>query len=50
MGNTRKYLAELIGTFALVLFGCGSVISVVAFLGCTYHRWNHSRYCLERLI
>ena len=26
MGNTRKYLAELIGTFALVLFGCGSVV------------------------
>ena len=26
MENIRKYIAELIGTFALVLFGCGSAV------------------------
>ena len=31
---TRKYLAELIGTAALVLFGCGSV-AIVGYLGAT---------------
>jgi len=34
MDNARKYLAELIGTFALVLFGCGSaVIGNAAIIG-----------------
>lgn len=36
MNNTRKYIAELIGTFALVLFGCGSAVIAgnhVGFLG-----------------
>jgi len=31
---TRKYIAELIGTAALVLFGCGSV-TIVGYLGAT---------------
>lgn len=26
MNSTKKYLAELIGTFALVLFGCGAAV------------------------
>jgi len=36
MENMRKYLAELIGTFALVLFGCGSAVIAgdkIGFLG-----------------
>jgi aquaporin Z len=36
MENIRKYLAELIGTFALVLFGCGSAVIAgdkIGFLG-----------------
>jgi len=33
METTRKYLAELIGTFALVLFGCGSAVIAVDKIG-----------------
>ncbi len=36
MGNSRKYLAELVGTFALVLVGCGSAVIAgdkIGFLG-----------------
>jgi aquaporin Z len=39
MENTRKYLAELIGTFALVLFGCGSAVIAgdrVGYLGISF--------------
>ncbi len=36
MNDARKYIAELIGTFALVLFGCGSAVIAgdkIGFLG-----------------
>ena len=36
MNNLKKYLAELIGTFALVLIGCGSAViagNYIGFLG-----------------
>jgi len=39
METTRKYLAELIGTFALVLFGCGSAVIAgdkIGFLGISF--------------
>lgn len=39
MENIRKYLAELIGTFALVLFGCGSAVIAgdkVGYLGIAF--------------
>ena len=39
METTRKYLAELIGTFVLVLFGCGSAVIAgdkVGFLGISF--------------
>ena len=39
MSNVRKYLAELIGTFALVLFGCGSAVIAgdkIGFLGISF--------------
>jgi len=39
MGNTKKYLAELIGTFALVLFGCGSAVIAgdkIGYLGISF--------------
>jgi aquaporin Z len=32
-GNVRKYFAELIGTFVLVLMGCGSVVLAGRFIG-----------------
>lgn len=39
MTNLRKYLAELIGTFALVLFGCGSAVIAgdrIGYLGISF--------------
>ena len=39
MENIRKYLAELIGTFALVLFGCGSAVIAgdkIGYLGISF--------------
>jgi aquaporin Z len=32
-GNVKKYFAELIGTFVLVLMGCGSVVLAGRFIG-----------------
>jgi len=40
MNDKRKYIAELIGTFALVLFGCGSAVIAgdkIGFLGSPSH-------------
>ena len=31
--NPKKYYAELIGTFALVLIGCGSVVIAGKYIG-----------------
>lgn len=39
MNDTRKYIAELIGTFALVLFGCGSAVIAgkeIGYLGISF--------------
>jgi len=39
MNDKRKYIAELIGTFALVLFGCGSAVIAgdkIGFLGISF--------------
>ena len=39
MGDGRKYAAELIGTFALVLFGCGSAVIAgdkIGYLGISF--------------
>ena len=33
MSNTQKYLAELLGTFVLVFFGCGAAVIAGASLG-----------------
>ena len=39
MNDARKYLAELVGTFALVLFGCGSAVIAgdkIGYLGISF--------------
>jgi len=39
MENTKKYAAELIGTFALVFIGCGSAViagEYIGFLGISF--------------
>ena len=39
MNDSKKYVAELIGTFALVLFGCGSAVIAgdkIGFLGISF--------------
>jgi aquaporin Z len=39
MSETRKYIAELLGTFVLVLMGCGSAVlagSYIGFLGISF--------------